>query len=266
MSILKTSQSLRRSRMQRDWALLVMLATLWGASYTLIKIGVATMPPVTLIAARTLLAGSLLLGVIWMRGGQLPRDAANWRRFMLQACFDSVLPFTLIAWAERSVDAGLATILNSTSPIFIFLLCLGIPGAEKPGRRRILGAGSGLAGICLIVGFEAFNGLGQSLLAQLALVAIAICYAGAAMFGRVFRSLDPMVPAAGSLLSGAAVLLPVSLAVDKPWTLNPPPESVLAVLALAVFSTAFAFTIYFRLIRTLGPAATSAQAYLRVPI
>ena len=68
MSILKTSQSLRRSRMQRDWALLVMLATLWGASYTLIKIGVATMPPVTLIAARTLLAGSLLLGVIWMRG------------------------------------------------------------------------------------------------------------------------------------------------------------------------------------------------------
>ena len=68
MSILKTSQSLRRSRMQRDWALLVMLATLWGASYTLIEIGVATMPPVTLIAARTLLAGSLLLGVIWMRG------------------------------------------------------------------------------------------------------------------------------------------------------------------------------------------------------
>jgi len=68
MSILKTSQSLRRSRMQRDWALLVMLATLWGASYTLIKIGVATIPPVTLIAARTLLAGSLLLGVIWMRG------------------------------------------------------------------------------------------------------------------------------------------------------------------------------------------------------
>ncbi|MDQ0569509.1 drug/metabolite transporter (DMT)-like permease [Variovorax paradoxus] len=197
---------------------------------------------------------------------RLSRDAARWRRFMLQACFNSVLPFTLIAWAERSVDAGLATILNSTSPIFIFLFSLGLQGAEKSSLRRLVGLGAGLAGICPIVGFEALDGLGGSLLAQLALVAAAVCYACAATLGRVFRGLDPMVPAAGSLLSGAAVLLPVSLLVDRPWTLTPAAESVLAVLTLAVLSTALAFTIYFRLIRTLGPMSTSAQAYLRVPI
>lgn len=249
-----------------EWALLAVLATCWGASYTFIKIGVATIPPVTLIAARTLIAGLLLLAVLRMRGVRLPKDAAMWRRFMLQACLNSVLPFTLIAWAERSVDAGLATILNSTSPIFIFLLGLCLGGAEKPTLRRLFGVGAGLAGICLIVGFEALNGLGHSLLAQLALVAAAVCYGCAAMFGRVFKGLDPMVPAAGSLLSGTAMLLPASLLMDRPWTLAPSTASMWAVLALAVLSTALAFTIYFRLIKTLGPMSTSAQAYLRVPI
>jgi len=249
-----------------EWALLAVLATCWGASYTFIRVGVATIPPVTLIAARTLIAGLLLLAVLRMRGVQLPAEAAMWRRFMLQACLNSVMPFTLIAWAERSVDAGLATILNSTSPIFIFLLGLCIGGSERPTLRRLLGAGAGMAGICLIVGFEALHGLGHSLLAQLALVAAAVCYACAAMFGRVFKELDPMVPAAGSLLCGAALLLPASMAIDRPWTLAPSPASMLSVLALAVLSTALAFTIYFRLIRTLGPMSTAAQAYLRVPI
>jgi drug/metabolite transporter (DMT)-like permease len=249
-----------------EWALLVLLATCWGASYTFIKIGVATLPPVTLIAARTLVAGLLLLAVLRLRGLRLPRDAASWRRFALQAGLNSVLPFTLIAWAERSVDAGLATILNSTSPIFIFLLSLGLAGAERPTLRRLFGVAAGLAGICLIVGVEALGGLGRSLWAQLALVAAAVCYGCAAMFGRVFKGLDPMLPAAGSLVSGAALLLPASLLIDRPWTLAPSAASLAAVLALAVVSTALAFTIYFRLIRTLGPMSTSAQAYLRVPI
>jgi drug/metabolite transporter (DMT)-like permease len=255
-----------RPNLAFEWALLAVLATCWGASYTFIKIGVQTLPPVTLIAARTLVAGLLLLAVLRMRGVKLPTAPAMWGRFALQACLNSVLPFTLIAWAERSVDAGLATILNSTSPIFIFLLGLGMGGAERPTLRRLFGVGAGLAGICLIVGFEALHGLGHSLLAQIGLVAAAVCYGCAAMFGRVFKGLDPMVPAAGSLLSGAAMLLPASIAIDRPWTLAPSVASVMAVLALAVLSTALAFTIYFRLIKTLGPMSTAAQAYLRVPI
>ena len=77
---------------------------------------------------------------------------------------------------------------------------------------------------------------------------------------------DPMAPAAGSLLCGAAILIPLSLVVDRPWTLAPSINSLLALLGLAVFSTAFAFVIYFRLIQTLGSIGATAQAYLRVPI
>lgn len=249
-----------------ELALLLLLAVLWGGSYTFIKLGVATIPPVTLIAARTAIAGLLLLAVMRARGFRLPRDAATWRRFLFQACLNSVIPWTLIAWGERSLDAGLATILNSTSPIFTFFLTLAIAGRETLTLRKLFGVVAGMAGICLIVGVQAFGGLGEQLAAQIATVAATICYAGGAIFSRGFKGLDPMAPAAGSLLCGAAILVPLSFVVDRPWTLAPSMNSALALLALAVFSTAFAFVLYFRLIQTLGSVGTTAQAYLRVPI
>ena len=249
-----------------ELSLLLMLATLWGGSYIFIKLGVATIPPITLIAGRTLIAGVLLLLIMHWRGLRLPGDAATWGRFLFQACLNSVIPWTLIAWAERSVDAGLATILNSTSPIFTFFLTLAVAHQEAPSFRKLVGVAAGMAGICLIIGVQAFGGLGEQLAAQIAIVVATICYAGAAVFSRGFKSLDPMAPAAGSLLCGAAILLPVSIVVERPWTLAPSANSMLALLGLAVFSTAFAFVIYFRLIQTLGSVGTTAQAYLRAPI
>jgi drug/metabolite transporter (DMT)-like permease len=114
------------------------LATLRGASYSFIKVGVATIPPVTLIAARTLIAGALLIGVLRLRGLRMPTHRQAWRRFLFQACLNSVVPFTLIAWAERTVDAGLATVLNSTSPIFTFLLTATFTRHEPVTGRKLL--------------------------------------------------------------------------------------------------------------------------------
>lgn len=249
-----------------DLALLLLLSTLWGASYSFIKVGVETIPPVTLIAARTLIAGLLLVAIIAWRGITLPGDAASWRRFLFQACLNSVIPFTLIAWAEQTVDAGLATILNSTTPVFTFLLTALFTRHETLAGRKFFGVTVGLLGCCLIVGVQALHGLGRELWAQLAIVAATISYAGAAIFGKNFRGYDPMLPAAGSMICGAAILIPVSLVVDRPWTLTPSTASLTALCGLAVLSTALAFVIYFRLLHTLGSIGTTAQAYLRVPI
>jgi drug/metabolite transporter (DMT)-like permease len=259
MTAAKTNVSL-------ELAMLFALATLWGASYTFIKLGVATIPPVTLIAARTLIAGTILIAVLRWRGLVLPRDGVTWRRFLFQACLNSVIPFTLIAWAERDVDAGLATILNSTSPIFTFLITAAITRHEPATARKLIGVMAGIAGTAAIVGTQALDGLGREVWAQLAIVAATICYAGAAIFGRGFKGLDPMMPAAGSMLCGAAILIPASLVLDRPWALSPSFASLAALLGLSVFSTALAFVIYFRLVQTLGSVGTTAQAYLRVPI
>lgn len=255
-----------RPNLTTELLLLLALATCWGASYTFIRIGVATIPPITLIAARTLIAGLVLLVIIRWRGLNLPRDAATWKRFLIQSCLNSAIPFTLIAWAEQTVDAGLATILNSTTPIFTFLIAAFLLRSEPLTGRKLFGVIAGMAGICLIIGLDALHGMGRQLLPQLAVVAASICYACAALFGRNFKGLDPMMPAAGSLLCGAALLIPASLIVEHPWQIAPSTASILALLGLSVVSTALAFSIYFRLIQTLGSVGTTAQAYLRVPI
>jgi drug/metabolite transporter (DMT)-like permease len=249
-----------------ELALLLLLATLWGASYSFIKLGVETIPPVSLIAARTLIASALLLAVLRWRGLRLPRDKAAWRGFLFQSCLNSVVPFTLIAWAERTVDAGIATILNSTSPIFAFLLTALATRHEAVTARKLIGVVLGIAGVCFIIGLQALGGFGRESWAQLALVFASVCYAGAAIFGRRFGEFDPMIPATGSLICGAVILAPLSIVIDRPWTLAPSLESMLALLCLSVFSTALAFCIYFRLVKTIGSVGTTAQAYLRAPI
>lgn len=249
-----------------DIFLLVALATLWGSSYGFIKVGVETIPPVTLILARTAIAGLLLFLALRLMGLRLPTGRRAWASFAVQACLNSVLPFTAIAWAETRVDAGLATILNSTSPIFVFLLALIL---NLPGERtlaKFTGVALGFLGIVLVVGADALKGLTLDLVAQLAIVAATVCYAGAAVFGRRFGEFHPLVPAAGSMIAGAALLLPVSLVLDRPWTLAPSRESLLALAGLSLLSTTLAFALYFRLLRTLGSVGITAQAYLRVPI
>lgn len=249
-----------------EMALLLALSTLWGAAYSFIRVGVETIPPVTLIAGRTLIAGLLLLLVLRLRGVSLARDRATWLRFLVQAVLNSAVPFTLIAWAELTTEASLAVILNSLTPIFAFLLTLLVARHERISGRKLFGVCAGLAGVCLIIGIDALRGVGRDLWGQLAIVAATVCYGAAAITGKGFKGLDPLVPAAGSLLCGAALLVPASLILDRPWTLAPSTDSLLALLGLAVFSTAIAFTIYFRLIQTLGSVGATAQAYLRVPI
>ncbi|WP_137132057.1 DMT family transporter [Rhizobium sp. FY34] len=261
-----TPQSTSQGTLARELLLLLLLATCWGSAYTFIKIGIETIPPVTLIAARTLLAGALLLAILRLRGLRMPRDRAVWGRFLVQACLNSAVPFTLIAWAEQSVDAGLAVILNSLTPVVTFLITAFVTRHEAVSGRKLLGVTAGLTGASLIIGVGALDGLGRDVVAQLAVVAATVCYACAAIYGKNFKGLDPMMPAAGSLVCGAVLLFPASLVIDHPWTLSPSLPSLAALLALSVFSTSLAFVIYFRLVQTLGSVATTSQAYLRVPI
>ena len=128
---------------------------------------------------------------------------------------------------------------------------------------QLLGAIAGISGIVLIVGVGALNSLGDVLVPQLAVLFSAALYGIAALRGRQFAHLPPMVTAAGTLICASVVLVPVSLIVDGPWLLNFSPSSLAATGILSVFCTAFAFLIYFRLLNTIGAMGTASQAYLR---
>nr|WP_288901279.1 EamA family transporter [uncultured Sneathiella sp.] len=246
--------------------MLVLLASLWGSSYLFIRIGVETIPPTSLVALRVSVAALVLMLVIWQQGYRLPTDIPTWRNFMIQSFFNSFGAWVLLAWGQQYVESGLATVLNSTSPIFVFLLTWLITRHETVTFRKIAGALIGLAGIILIIGVDALQSLGQQVVAQIAILASAMLYGYAAINGRKFAALPSTVTAAGVMISATLVLIPASLIIDRPWTLSPSLASLAAVVTLGTFGTALALLLYFRLINTLGSLGTASQSYLRMGI
>lgn len=250
----------------RSFALVLLLALLWGGSYPLLKVAVETLPPLTVVAIRSLVGALILVAALGPRVKLLGEvgSGASMRALAVQSAFNCVIPWILIAWAMPSLDAGLAAILNSLSPIFIFLLTAFVTRHEPVTRRKFVGVVLGLAGVVTIVGMDALAGVGAKTLAELACVAGAFSYAVAGVIGVRFARVTPLVPAAGTTLIAAAVLLPLALVVERPWTLVPSTPSILAVLAAGVLSTGLAMVIYFRLLATVGSIAMSSQAYLRI--
>ena len=256
------------SARRTDLALLLFLSLLWGASYALIRIAVETIPPLTLVAVRVAIATLLLQLVLAHQGSALPRDPRIWGRFAIQAAMNGILPFTLIAWGEQRIDSGLAGVLNSTTPIFVFLITRLWTRHESATVRQLLGTLLGLAGIVAIVGPSALGaGLTGDVVAEGAIIAATVCYAVAAIFGRNFAGLPAIVPAAGSTAVSALIMVPAALLIDRPWTLPMPSlASMLALAALGTASTAGAFVVYFRLLRSLGSVGTASVAYLRAGV
>jgi drug/metabolite transporter (DMT)-like permease len=246
-----------------ELALLALLAALWGSSYLFIRVAVATIPPTTLIALRVAIAAVVLLAVLHALGMRLPRDAGTWRLLLVQAFLNSIASWTLLAWGQQYVASGLAGVLNSTSPVFVFLFTRAITRHETTRPLQLAGALFGVLGVALIVGLDVLDGIGTRVGAQLAILVSAMLYACAAIHGRRLGHLPPLATAAGTLLWATLWLVPASLMLDRPWLLSPSTESLAAALALALLGTAAALLLYFRLLRTLGSMGVASQSYLR---
>ncbi|MBO6520770.1 MAG: EamA family transporter [Rhodospirillales bacterium] len=249
-----------------EYALLMLLALLWGSSYMFLKIGVETIPPVTLIALRVTIAAILLSVIVLWRGERLPAEPRLLLQLLLQAFLNSFGAWTILAWGQQYVESSLATVLNSTSPLWVFLITFFVTRHESTSTRRLLGASLGIGGVILIVGTDALQGLGQAVGAQLAVLFAAMLYGCAAIYGKRFSSLSPTVTAASAMILSAMVMVPLSLVVDRPWTLTPSASSLMAAVALGVFCTGVALMIYFRLLRTLGSMGAASQGYLRTGV
>lgn len=261
-----SGQSRTSAGLLPELLLLALLALLWGASYLLIELALESLPPVTLIASRVTIAALLLLAVAAWRGERLPRDPATWRLLLLQSFFNATAAWTLLAWGQQHIDSGLAGVLNSTSPVFVFFITLLVTRHEALNLRKVAGALLGIAGVVLIIGVDVLAGLGQQVAAQCAVLLGAVLYACAAVNGKRFAHLPPTVTAAAVMLCATAVLVPAAVIVDRPWTLQPTAVSLLAATVLAVFCTAAALLLYFRLVRTLGSMGVASQAYLRAGV
>lgn len=254
--------------MTRRYAVLIsVLAAIWGASYLFIKVAVDEIAPTTMIAARMLLAGVILLGFLGWRLG--PSGAA---RELVAARYDGLvlgmlngaLPFTLIAWGEQHIDSGVAAIANGSVPIFNAVLALRFLTSERLNGARFLGVLVGLVGVGVLAGVNPSGGW-WAVAGTLAVVLASLLYAAAGLYGQVRVSKTPgPVLATSSMLAGGLVLLPFGL-IQLPAQV-PGWKAIGSVLALSVFGTALAQLILYRMLRLHGSARVSLVTYLMPPI
>lgn len=254
------------SRGRAELLLLGVLALLWGSSYLLIKIAVAEIPPLTLIAARVLGAAIFLNIVLLFRGERFPTNPRTLAMLGIQSIFNSFGAWTILAWGQQFVTVGLASVLNSTSPIFVVIVTALFTRHEALGGRKLLGTFIGILGVALVLGFTTMRGLGDQVMGQLACLTGAALYAGAAIYGKRINDISATAAAAGTMTWATVALVPAALAFDRPWNLSPDAGTFAAVVTLSVLCTGVALLIYFRLVHTLGSLGVASQSYLRAGV
>ena len=249
-----------------DIALLLLLSLLWGSSYPLIAVALATIPPVTLMAARVSIAATLLWLLLRATGRRHPLRQGDLGLLFIQSVLNASGAWLLLAWGQQFVPSATAGVLNSTSPVFVVLLTLALSGPRAIAPLKIVGAALGLAGVALTIGPRAFEGFGTSIQGELAVLGGAMLYGGAALNGRRIAHIPPLPATAWTLTLASIVLVPLALMFEQPWTIVPSARSLAAAAVLAVVCTALALQIYLRLIANLGALAASTQAYLRAGV
>ncbi|MBO9471796.1 DMT family transporter [Endozoicomonas sp. G2_2] len=247
--------TINQSMGSREWAMLVALSLLWGGSFFFVEIAVDALPPLTIVLLRVGVAAIALWTFAFATGLRPPRDTRIWGAFILMGLLNNVVPFSLIVWGQTEIGAGLASILNATTPLFTVVVAGTLLSDERSTPNKILGVIVGFVGVVLMIGGDALTYLGGHVAAQLAVLGAAISYAFAGVFGRRFRAMNisPVTTAAGQVTASSMLLVPLVIAFDWPIDTHAPSAWVWAAIAsLAILSTALAYILYFRILASAG--------------
>lgn len=244
-----------------NWMTLTILSILWGGSFLFVELALEGLAVLSIVWLRV--AGAAVLLALWLAvsGGGLPKGRRVWAALVVMGALNNVVPFTLLVLAQGEITGGLASILNATTPLWTVIVAHVFTTDERLTKAKALGLALGFAGVLVIAG----GGAGGGLWAIAACLGAALSYGFAGVWGRRFKpiGLAPLQVAFGMLVSAALMLLPVWLAVDRPWSLPvPPTRPLLAVAGLALMSTALAYILYFRLLARAGAVMLSLVTFL----
>ena len=266
MASARSTSPTSRMMTRAEWSMMLLLSLLWGGSFFFVGVAVRDIPVPTLVAIRVLVASITLHGVLRLLGLRFPLGRVELSAVLGMGILNSALPFCLISFGQSRIDSGLASIINATTPIFTMILAHLFTADEKIGPRKAMGVLLGFLGVVVL--FSGRDLLGSSaLVGQLACLAAALSYGFSNIFGRRFSrfSIEPIVMATGQLTMSALIMVPFAMTVDRPWGLALPGlSSILALSALALFSTAGAYILFFRILSRAG-ATNASLVTLLVP-
>lgn len=252
----------------KDWFMLIALSIIWGGSFFFIEIAVSELPTLTIVFVRVSLAALAMWIFILVTRTSVPCSVGVWYSFLIMGLLNNVIPFSLIIWGQIYIASGLASILNATVPLFTVVVASALLDDEKITKNKLVGVVIGFLGTVVMIGPSISVGAKLNIAAQLAILGAALSYAFAGVYGRSFKmqSINPIVIAAGQVSASSVILLPAVLVIDNPTDLvTPSIQTLMALIALAICSTAVAYVLYFKILATVGATNVSLVAFI-IPV
>jgi drug/metabolite transporter (DMT)-like permease len=246
-----------------EWLVFLGLGVAWGSSYLFIKIGVETLTPLTLVAARLAIGAGVLALVMFLSRQSMPRDPRVYQHMVVVALLGIVIPFYLITWGEQTIDSGLAAILNGTVPLFAIVFAALVLFDEPITVNRLFGLLIGFAGVVVLMGPSLGPSSGGTLPGQLALIGASVSYAATGVYVRRMVRDEPPLPTALLEVTYAFVItLVLAFVFEKPLDSQIDASSVFSVVWLGLVGSGLAFLAFFFLLGRWGATRTAMIAYL----
>lgn len=248
--------------------MLIALSILWGGSFFFVGVAVKALTPLTIVFIRLSLAALTLWVIVALMKVSPPATLKAWQALTVMGILNNVIPFSLIVWGQSHIESGLASIFNAMTPLFTVLVAGIFLSDERISGSKLVGVFLGIGGAAVMVGTDVLSGLSTDVLAQLAVMGAAVSYGFSTVWGRRFKTLglNPIAIAAGQVSMSAMLLAPLVFVIEKPLSQPLPGLHVwAALLALAVFSTALAYILFFKVLASAGATNVSLVTFL-VPI
>lgn len=235
--------------------MLLALAAVWGGSFFFAAIALEEVPPLTVTLHRVIWAVPALFVFVLWRGVTIPTSIRIWAAYLVMGALNNAIPFSLIFWGQTTIESGLASILNGTTAVFGAVVSGFLLVDEPLSPRKIVGAFFGVFGVAVIMGLDALTNLDPRNLAQLAVLAAALSYAFASVWGKLkLGGIAPEMNALGMLIGSTILMIPIAIWSDGLPDLSLSGGVWASLLAVAILSTALAYLLYFTILARAGSA------------
>lgn len=246
----------------KHWIVFIALGIIWSSSFLWIKIAIEEMGPMTLVAYRVLFGLLFGIAVILIQREKMPRTLKAWTPLLVLGLTNVAIPFFLISWGEKTIDSGVASILDATVPLFTIVVAHFLLHDDKMTVQKVVGLLIGFAGVVVLMSKDIGSSAG-SILGQGAVILASAFYAGSSIYARKFTEDTPGIfRSMGPLVSATAVMWLASFFFEAP--IKVPNTSIIwiALLWLGILGSGAAFVMLFYLIHEIGPTRTTMVTYL----
>lgn len=245
-----------------QWLLLLATSASFASSVLLNKVLVEQLPPFTLAALRVLLAMPMGLAAAALLGRPLPRARADRRTMLVASLGVIVVPYCALAIGQQTIASGLSAILYSMTPLFTLLIAHAVLHDERLGLAKVSGIALGIGGVVAVIGPSIVAGLGAHAIAELITLCGPLAYAAGTVWMRRARPIDPVAMTAGMFVAAALILVPLALALERPWNVRADAPLVWTLVAMAVVGTIVPAALNYLLVQRVGATRASLAMFL----